>query len=216
MLSGAQSATVKVPLSLHQPYGDITAALTIIVLLSTALICVNHNSEYFYMAITLSAFYLCQTSHAFHLLLWISCMWLRCIINLTSLLRHLCPALTADDIMKRTVNNISFISISKYQAGHYWKQSCLKWKYLRGSSEGIWLLEGQGYGLLLGHRLLKKAVLRKQECDKRSFVPCAVPFIVWYGILRLGQVSLVRFKVTENIKCFCDMKSFLYDCALEA
>ncbi len=86
------------------------------------------------------------------------------------------------------------------------KAGWLKWKYLRGSSGGIWLLRGQGYGLLLGHRLLKKAVLRKQECDKRCFVPCAMPFIVWYGILRLGQVSLVRFKVTENIKCLCDME----------
>lgn len=47
---------VKVLLPLHQPYGEITAAFTIIVLLSTALICVNHNSKYCYMAITLSAF----------------------------------------------------------------------------------------------------------------------------------------------------------------
>lgn len=132
------------------------------------------------------------------------------------MLSHLCLAITTDTIMKRRVNNMSFISISKYQAGHYWKQSCLKWNYLRGSLGGIWLLRGQGYGLLLGHRLLKKAVLRKQECDKRCFVPCAMPCIVWCGILRLGQFSLVRFKVTENIKCLCDMESFVYDPALEA
>lgn len=137
-------------------------------------------------------------------------------LNLTFLLSRLCPAITTDTIMKRIVNNMSFISISKYQAGHYWKQSWLKWEYLRGSSGGIWLLKGQGYGLLLGHRLLKKAVLRKQECDKRCFVPCAVPFIVWYGILRQGQVSLVRFKVTENIKSLCNMESSVYDSALEA